>query len=507
MANELQTRTTVMAIVEESTQNTVVAPSATTQFIPVQSGFTVTPSFEAIENTELQSSIGTPKPTKGYENPTASVSLYMKHSGVEGTAPNWSLLLKALFGSQVTASTEYNTITGSSATKVVVDSGEGQYFQRGQALLIKDATLTGGYQVRNVSSVSTDDLNLAQTVSGGAAIGTNLGKAILFKPADTGHVPFSLWNYRANGGAIELLGGCRPTQLSMTAAAGQAVSGQFTIEGMEYYYDPMIVTANNKYLDFDEGSTELNAVVTTGTYKDPYELAAAIELAMDAVATADITVTYSDSTRKFTIATGGATLNLKWKTGTHGSDNTDTHIGTLIGFVDTANDTSATTYTSDTALTISASYTPDFDAEDINVAKNNQVLFGSSTDISCFSASNITFNFTNTHTKVPSICATSGRSGSLFTQRNVTVELQAWLESGQAEEFKKYRANDNVIFTYNMGKKSGGNWVAGSILNFHVPSATITNFELADSDGLVQLNMTLQAYVSDGLGEVYVNCL
>lgn len=164
MANELQTKNTVIAIKKESTQNTPVAPAATTDFIPVQNDFSITPSFDTIENTEMTGTIGMSKPTKGFENPTASLNVYMKHSGVEGTAPNWAALLESAVGTQVTASTEYDTITGTTVSVVKVDSNEGQYFQRGQALLVKDAALTNGYQIRNVSSVSTDDLNLAHHI-------------------------------------------------------------------------------------------------------------------------------------------------------------------------------------------------------------------------------------------------------------------------------------------------------------------------------------------------------
>jgi hypothetical protein len=229
---------------------------------------------------------------------------------------------------------------------------------------------------------------------------------------------------------------------------------------------------------------------------------------MDTASSDTITVTYSDTTKKFTIATNGAALSLLWKTGTHGADNTDTHIGTLLGFSDAADDTAALTYTSDNAYSsLAAAYTPDFDNEDMNVAKDNQVLFGGATDISCFVTSNLTFTLTNTHTKVGSLCASSGRSESLITGRVATVELQAWLEASQAEEFKKYRANDNVIFTYNFGKKSGGQWLPGSVINVHMPSATIDQFSLVDSNGLVQLNMTVKTFVADGLGEVYINFL
>lgn len=508
MANELQFRSTIVAVKKETTQNTIVEPAAGTDFVPILDDFTITSSFDEIENPEVQPSIGMSKSNKGFENPTSNISLLFKHSGVEGQAPNWGPILESCLGSAaVVASTEYDTVSSSTTTVAKVDSGEGVNFQYGQALMVKDSSMTNGYQIRNISSVSTDDLNLAQALPSAPAAGINLGKAVLYKPANSGHPTLSLWAYTANGGAIQLMGGTRVTSLDANVSAGQAIQATYSLEGIEYYYDPMIVSAANKFIDFNEGGSEISVSVAEKVYKDPYELAEAIQTAMDNGATANITCSYSDSTKKFTITSDGATLNILWKTGTHGADNTDTHIGTLIGFDDTADDGSALTYASDNALVLTAPYSASFDDIEMPIAKNNQVLLGGQTDISCFRASTFTFNVTNEHTKIDSLCDVSGRSGSLFTGRTVTIDITSYLEAGQAEEFKKFRANDTVIFTYNFGEKSGGNWVPGTCGNIHIPRAVITAFDLPVSNGIVTLQMTLKAFVEDGKDEVFVNML
>jgi hypothetical protein len=293
----------------------------------------------------------------------------------------------------------------------------------------------------------------------------------------------------------------------MPVTAGSAIQGDFTIEGVEYYYDPMIVTANNKWFDFDEGGSEINVSITVGTYKDPYKLAEQLQTVInDSSATGTYTVSYDDSTRKFTIVvTGVATFNILWKTGVHGADNTDTHIGTLLGYVDTANDTGALTYTSDNGLSLAASYTPTFDSSDQLVAKDNQILLTTGTDTTCFRANTFTFTLTNEHSKIDDICATSGRSGSLISKRTATIEITSYLAQGQAEEFKNFRANTNVVFTFNCGQKTGTNWTAGTVVNVFIPTAVISSFEIADQNGLAVLNLSLKAYVSNGLGEVFMN--
>jgi hypothetical protein len=123
MASELSTKSTVVAIKKEVTQNTLVPPSAATDFIPILEDFALTPAFDTLESTEIQSSIGKTKSAKGFENPTANISLYWKGSGVEGTAPNWDALLESLLGAKSTAAAEYTVAAGSTISAINVGAG------------------------------------------------------------------------------------------------------------------------------------------------------------------------------------------------------------------------------------------------------------------------------------------------------------------------------------------------------------------------------------------------
>lgn len=320
----LANRKSVMAIKEEVTESVPVSPtSAGDDYIPLQEGFEMSPSFETLTNDELTGNIGQAKAILGLENPTASVSHYIKHSGVEGQKPNFGLLFESLLGTEDINSTEYDLIGGSTGGTALargilkVDVGEGVNFQKGQGLLIKSA---GGYEIRNVHSISTDDLNLSFNIDHNPALGTLLGKAVMYLPSDTGHPTFSTWLYRANGGAVELMSGSRVISAVISANAGEFVNADFSIEGVEYFFDPIEITATNKYLDFNDG-VDRNAVIAEGFYKDPHDLAAAIETAMNDQTADTITVTYSDSTGKFTIASDGATLVLEWLTGANNANN------------------------------------------------------------------------------------------------------------------------------------------------------------------------------------------
>ena len=500
MAQKLQTRNTVVGIKKEVTEGTPVSPAATTDYIAVHEGFTVEPAFEEIENAELQASIGKTKGILGFENPTFNFSHYMRASGVEGQAPNFGALLESNLGAISTAAAEYNTVAASTTSIIKVDAGEGATFERGEGLLIKDGV--NGYAVRNVLSVSTDDLNLAQNLGTAPALGVNLGKAILYKVAESDHPTISSWIYRANKGAIELVIGGRVTEMSVDATAGQPIIGSFTVAGIEYKFDPIEITASNKYIDFDDGGGEENVSVAVGFYKDPYELAAAIQTAIQAATTDVITVSYSDSTRKFTITSDGATFELLFLTGT----NNASAIDLTIGYSHTDH-TAAITYTSDSALSFASPYTPEYDSEQPLVAKNNHVMIGSASEYVCFGASRVSITSSLESTPVTNLCAASGKSGTQPIGRTITFEVEAYLEEGQAEEFRRYRENEEIMFTYTSGRRSGGNWVPGSIMNYFSPTSRISAFSLVDGDGIVKLNMTVQAYVSNGLGEFYINCL
>jgi hypothetical protein len=120
-----------------------------------------------------------------------------------------------------------------------------------------------------------------------------------------------------------------------------------------------VVSAANKYIDFKEDAgSELNATVAESTYimgaddSVSGSLCEAIKTALESAGSGTYAVSFSTVTNKITIAvSGGASaVQFLWKTGTHGSDNTDDHIGTLIGFDDTADGSSVASDTGDNAV-------------------------------------------------------------------------------------------------------------------------------------------------------------
>ncbi len=107
------------------------------------------------------------------------------------------------------------------------------------------------------------------------------------------------------------------------------------------------INASKKKIDFEEtGATPLVATLVEGAYNAD-SLSAEIKTQLDAAGASTYTVTYSDSTNKFTIVSNGAggagILTLLWDSGANKANS----VGDTIGFDESADDTGGLTYTSD----------------------------------------------------------------------------------------------------------------------------------------------------------------
>lgn len=489
----IQTRNSVLAVKKEVTEGTPVKPTLATDYVALQDDFSLEGGFDTLENAELKASIGKAKSIRGAESPSGSLSHYLRASGVEGQAPNYGLFLEACLGAVSTASTQYPTISGSTTTAVRVNTGIGAQFQRGQALLIKDAT--NGYRIRCVDSVSGDDLALSFATPVATPAATNLGKCVLYKPTNTAHPTLTLWHYLGQGGALQAMAGSRVTSASFDISAGELINASYSLEGVGYYFDPIEVVAGSNVVNFNTGSP-FTATIPAQLYKTPIELADAITTGMTASAGAAITCSYSSTTGKFTVSKASGTLSITWLTGANS-------IGATIGF--TADDTGSLSYVGDVAINFASPQSPTFDNSDPLAAKDNEVMMGLQSEYACFNASTVNMTIDTPKADIPSVCAASGKIGSIIQSREVTITVSALLEQYDAKQFERFRSNTDVKFQYSFGQKSGGNWVAGKAGCLYIPTATISAFSVSDADGLAQLDLELKAFVNaNGDGEAYV---
>lgn len=503
MTTALQTRNSVMAIKEETTEGTPVAPAASGDYVALQADLSVESNFEELTNEELKGSIAPSQPTKGLEEPSASFSHYFRHSGTEGTAPNYGPILKALMGEEKIL-TEYDTIVGSTTTVLKVDTGEGADYAKGDAVLVKNAN---GFEVRHVESVSGDDLTLNFALENAPGTGVNLGQSVNYKPKNENHPTLSMWHYLANKGAIELIAGTRVTAASFDFSAGQNINANYSFEGTEYFFNPIEVTATTKYVDWTDDDGTFAISVAEKMYKDPVELAEAIETAMNASATTETyTVTYNHTGSdkgKFTFATATSTLfSLLWNTGTNAANT----IAGKVGFSSAADDTGATSYVSDNEQDLTSPQTASFDDTVPIQAKNALLMIGSQTDNVCISSKNVTVDVGNTKTNIESICEESGIEGSIIDQRAVTIRVLKKLNQYEVKDFENFRKNQEVRVQLTSGAKSGGNFQAGKTSSMYMSSGTISSFQLTPEDGIAYLDMTISGFANaNAEGEFHIS--
>jgi hypothetical protein len=497
-------KNSVMGVIAETTEGVYLPPANATDYVALQPDAVIVPETETLENVELTGTNAASKPIQGLESPTGTFSSYLKHSGTEGVAPETGPILKAMFGTEDVASTEFDTVAASTISVVKVDSGEGVNFQRGQALLIKDGT--NGYSIRPVHSVATDDLTLGFDTSVATPISTNLGKSILYSPSDSGHDTLSLTQYLGNGGGISAIAGARPTGYSITADAGQLINGNFTFEGIKYLMNPITTAAADIYLDFIDDNGTFAAVISAKSWKDPKELAEALTVSMNSVQVAEThLVEYNSkgaSAGKFTISTSTSTiLELPFSGGTNAANT----VGDKIGFAAT-DLTAATTYTSDTVQSWVAPHTPVYDGEDPLSAKFHEVMLSEDgTDIECIQPSTIAINPANTKSNINDICSESGVAASLITSRESTITFTAILPQHCVDNFARFRKNQTVRFQYTFGTKTGGNWDAGKSGCWYAASAVISSITIENEDDIARMSVELVPFSDGGLGELFLS--
>lgn len=498
-----QTNKTKMAVIKQSGKGVPTLPGSGADYIALQDGFSLTPAREVIENAELKGDISESAPIPGVESTAVDMSHYLRHSGVEGSEPDHGVLLENLLGTKEVESTEYLTTTGSTVSIVKLASG-GSSLEAGQSILVKDPT--NGYSIRPIFSIATNDLTLGFDLSAAPATGLGTGKCVSYKPADTSDY-LSFVDYRGDGGVTQLASDVRLLTGEITIDAGQPINMSFSGSGITgMYVNPIEITASDFSLDFDEGGSELNASITQKIYRDPYSLASEIQTKMDALASANITVSYIDegaNIGKFEFASDGVTFNLLWNSGT----NTATSIAAKIGFSTAADSTGATTYNSSSVLSYASLYTPILDNRDPLVAKNNGLLIGENDELTCREGSTLSVSIDKTATNANSWCAETGISDSVITSRSVSISGTLYLVKHDLSIWEKYKNSTTIKFAYTAGEKdSSGNWIAGKCVQVFAPYFKIEEYNLEDQDGLVAITFTGRAFnIASGIGQIFIN--
>lgn len=487
------TRASTFAIKEETVAGTYVAPSVGADFVALRPGNETTYEPEQLESDELLNDIGAAKSFVGKEKVSGSHSAYLRHSGVEGQEPQLGLLYESILGTKAVASVEYDTVSASTVNVVKVNTGEGANFVVGQPLMVKNAL---GYEIRNVSAIVGDNLSVNFSLNNAPTSGVNLGKGITYIPTASDAPTFSTTKYIGSGFAKEVSAGNSVSELALTLDANGFGEVEFSYEGTKYFFNPITITASNKYIDLTDDVGTIAVVIAEAVYKTPIELAEAIDAALNASSTETYTCTFSSVTGKFTIASGSTVLSLLWSTGA----NTANSIGATLGFLVAADDTGAVTYTSDNAQSYAASITPVYDSSDAIIVKGADLFIGTQADNICICAQTVSLTISKTLEDVDCICEETGILEKIPTARTVEMSVTAVLKKHDVALLDALLKNSGISAMFNAGPKTGGNFVPGKCFNAYLPNCTVSAYKTT-GDSFIQAEITLKGFVSAAGGK------
>lgn len=225
-----------LAITEEVTEGTYVAPSSAADFVEVlEDGLETGTTRESIENNTLSATVEAEAPRLGVKTVSASFGLPYKANASEGTAPPMDRLLKSLLGGKRSIGTATTSkSSGHTSTSIKIEDADISTFAKNDVLLFK---VGGAYEIRPVSAVVTTPgsgaLTLAFALKNGAPSGAvTIAKMTSYFP-DDGWTTLSASLYQG-GQILDALSGLRCLKGEISDwTTGQVPSMSFELEGVE----------------------------------------------------------------------------------------------------------------------------------------------------------------------------------------------------------------------------------------------------------------------------------
>lgn len=223
------TRNTVVGVVQEVTEGTYVAPTAS-DLVQIVDFPAHNPVVERLDRDLIKGSIGRLKPLHGIRSGTMELSVELRSGGVSGGVvqqPEIHELLLSAFGRH-TAPGNATLIGGSTDTIIELDTGEGAAYEEGDIVHILG-------EIRAIRSVATDTVTLNRALDKGApAASTTFVGGYTYKPANTGHNPLSVTVWY--GDEWEARGvGCRVSNVAFADfTTGQIPKLNFTLEMLNW---------------------------------------------------------------------------------------------------------------------------------------------------------------------------------------------------------------------------------------------------------------------------------
>lgn len=225
---------TKVAVSEEITEGTYVAPTDAEFITVLEDGFELNGTKEEIERNILGLGLTKAQSRTANRTVTGSIPCEFKASGVEGDAPEYGVLLKAGLGAESTRN-EVTSGTGHSTTQIYIEDADISNFSVNDIVMIKEA---GDYHLSPVTAVDTTlglaNITLLIAMDAAPADNVVIAKTTTYQTADTGHPTFSVTKYIEDN--IKTTGrGCRVSSVSIDSFSANAVSNwTFGFEGLDF---------------------------------------------------------------------------------------------------------------------------------------------------------------------------------------------------------------------------------------------------------------------------------
>jgi hypothetical protein len=251
---------------------------------------------------------------------------------------------------------------------------------------------------------------------------------------------------------------------------------------------------------FNDGSDK-SVTLTEAWYRNPKELASHIEtLLNDSASSIVFTVTYSDTTGKFTIA-GDSAFAIEFATGA----NTANTVAPKIGFA-VSDSTSATSHVSANAQTLTAGYTPSVDNVDPIVFKDSELFIGTQSQNLCKCPTNVSITISKETEKVKCACEETGVKQIISIGREVTLSATIVLDKYEVSTFDQLLNNTSIQASLTIGPKANRNWIPGKCVNMYLRNCTIVKRNIT-GDNFFTAEIELSGFVTSDSKDFYLNMI
>lgn len=267
MGNSVRFKLSSVAVMEEVTENTYVAPSAATDYLEVKEGFVPEISREELEREILDGSREKRASRKGVESTSLPLPVELKGSSTEGAEPQViGKLFKGLLGNERSVAADVTTDVGHTTSTLELQLGDGALFTKGDCFVIK---ASGAYSYHAVKSVTGDQITYFPKATAVPADSVVISKSQTYFVGSTTPSYSAEVNYGDE--QQDKLKGLKVASCSMAITSGQLPTCDFSLQGnregrvvaassfdgdFSALAEPPVSTSACAYFGFEDGDEE-----------------------------------------------------------------------------------------------------------------------------------------------------------------------------------------------------------------------------------------------------------